>query len=245
MVDHNKEIVVIKEKKPIEFNNAIAIAGFAGAGLVGTIAINYIIEKLKMKEIAYFSSRLIPPFTIFIDGILKYPLRIYTNDEKTIVAIISEVPLQENSFFDIAHALLDWLESKKISEITVVAGVSVGNTNESGVFAAAEPEILDDLVKKGVKKLQRGLIGGLSASILNQCLHREMVGICLLAPTIEDMPDPNAAGKLVATLTNIYNLRINIDQLIKEAENVKKKRSEVSQAMNDMKEKDTSMRLYL
>jgi uncharacterized protein len=237
--------VVIKEKEKIELKNAVAIAGFAGAGLVGTIAVSHIVEKLKMREVAYFSSKLIPPFTVFLDGLLKYPLRIYVNNEKTLVAILSEVPLQENSYFDIANALLDWLESKNIKEITVLAGVTMSDSTDKSVLAAAEPEILEKLTNKGIRILSRGLIAGISASILNQTLHRPMTGICLLAPTMEDIPSPEAAVTLINALNNLYDLNIDINPLIKEAEVVRKKREEVSQAMKQVKEKDTSLRLYL
>ena len=42
------EVFEIKNKK---LKNPIIFAGFVGAGLVGPVAINHIIEKLKMEEI--------------------------------------------------------------------------------------------------------------------------------------------------------------------------------------------------
>ncbi|MHA1409846.1 MAG: proteasome assembly chaperone family protein [Candidatus Odinarchaeia archaeon] len=238
-------VVKIKEKKQVKLNNAVAIAGFAGTGLVGTIAVNHIIENLNMKEFAYFSSKLIPAFTIFMDGLLKYPFRIYVNDEGTLVAILSEVPLNEKSHFDIAYTLLDWLESKNISEITVLSGVTMVDSREKNVFAAAEPEVLDKLTKKGITLLGKGLIAGIAASILNQSLHRDITGICLLAPTTEGIPNPEAAARLIDALNKIYDFNINTDPLLQQAEIIRKKRREVTEAMKTAKDRDVSMRLYL
>ncbi len=44
------------EIKKIELNSPIIFAGFVGAGLVGPLAINHIIEKLKMRQIAVMRS---------------------------------------------------------------------------------------------------------------------------------------------------------------------------------------------
>ncbi|MHA1754948.1 MAG: proteasome assembly chaperone family protein [Candidatus Odinarchaeia archaeon] len=246
MKEETEGVVNIKEKFKIECHNAKAIAGFAEAGMVGTITVNYIVEELKMREVAYFSSRLIPSYTIFLDGLLKYPLRIYINDEGNLVAIVSEVPLPSTSYFDISYSLLEWLESKKIREITVLAGVSMDVMPvEKIVYAAAEPEILDKLRNIGLKMLSRGIISGISASILNQCLHRDITGICLLAPIVKDSPNPEAAISLVETLNKIYGINVNLDKLVKEAQDIQLKRKEVTEAMKKVMKSDVTKRLYL
>ena len=56
------------EIKKIRWNNPIIFAGFVGAGLAGSIAVGYIIEKLKMKEIGYLRSKYLPPATVFMQG---------------------------------------------------------------------------------------------------------------------------------------------------------------------------------
>ena len=67
------------EYKKIEFNNPIVFAGFVGAGLVGPIAINHIIEQLDMSEIAVMRSKHLPPSTVFMKGRLRHPFRFYAD----------------------------------------------------------------------------------------------------------------------------------------------------------------------
>ena len=45
------------ETKKVELKNPIIFAGFVGAGLVGPVAINHIIEKLGMEEIGVMRSK--------------------------------------------------------------------------------------------------------------------------------------------------------------------------------------------
>ena len=53
------------------------VVGFPGHGLVGNIAAKHIIEELELKWIGSIRSPLIPPVSVFIDGVLAYPYRIY------------------------------------------------------------------------------------------------------------------------------------------------------------------------
>ena len=56
------------EIKKTVLKTPIVFAGFVGAGLVGPLSVGYIIDKLKMEEIAYLRSRHLPPSTVFMQG---------------------------------------------------------------------------------------------------------------------------------------------------------------------------------
>ena len=51
----------VYEIKKTVLKSPVIFAGFVGAGLVGPLAIGYMIDKLKMKEIGYIRSRHLPP----------------------------------------------------------------------------------------------------------------------------------------------------------------------------------------
>nr|MDO8119058.1 PAC2 family protein [Candidatus Sigynarchaeota archaeon] len=98
--------------------DAIMIIGVANAGLVGSIAANHIIDQLHMVEVAHLYSSLLPPVSVFMDGILKHPFRIYAdnkdNPAKVFVAT-TELPMNRESFHEIAHVLCDYVEEMKIT----------------------------------------------------------------------------------------------------------------------------------
>ena len=104
------EINKVKLKSPIIF------AGFVGAGLVGSIAIDCMIKKLQMKEIAYMRSKYLPPSTVFMNGRLRHPFRFYANKEGTICAIICEITLRMEGLYTIAGTILDWAKEKEFTD---------------------------------------------------------------------------------------------------------------------------------
>jgi uncharacterized protein len=90
------EVFEIKKK---ELKNPIIFAGFVGAGLVGPLAINHIIDKLEMEEIAVMRSKYLPPSTVFMNGRLRHPFRFYSNPDGTICAIICEITLKMEGLY--------------------------------------------------------------------------------------------------------------------------------------------------
>lgn len=52
------------ELKPVDIKAPSILIGLPDVGLVGTIAVSYLIDKLKMKEIGYIDSSRFPPLII-------------------------------------------------------------------------------------------------------------------------------------------------------------------------------------
>src|SRR5215217_9686860 len=76
-----------------KLNSPILIAGFPGAGMVGSISTSYIIEKLHMNQIACVESEFIVPGVIYTEGKLRHPFRLYSNKEGDICVLVCEAPI--------------------------------------------------------------------------------------------------------------------------------------------------------
>ncbi len=64
-----------------KLRSPILIAGFPGAGLIGSISTSYMINKLNMSQIACVDSEFIVPGVIYAQGKLRHPFRLYSNQE--------------------------------------------------------------------------------------------------------------------------------------------------------------------
>ena len=128
------------EIKKVNYNSPIVFAGFVGAGLAGPISVGYIIEKLKMEEVAYMRSKYLPPSTVFIHGMLRHPFRFYANKEGTICAIICEITLRMEGLYTLVAAILDWAEQKGSHEIVILDGVASDN-HDNKAYCAAEEDL--------------------------------------------------------------------------------------------------------
>ena len=147
----------------IEESQPLFCSGYNQIHRADRIAVTYIIDELKMKEIAHVRSRYMPPAVVFMDGKLRHPFRIYSGKKGKLCAIVCEIPLRSDGLYPIASRLLDWAEEKGAKELVVLEGIAVrGMPKERKSFCVAEPEKRKECEEKGVKMISAGIIRGSS-----------------------------------------------------------------------------------
>jgi len=229
------------EIKKMKYNTPIVFAGFVGAGLVGPLSVGYIIEKLKMEEVAYMRSKYLPPSTVFIQGRLRHPFRFYSNKEGSICAIICEITLRMTGLDSIVSALLNWAEENGSHEIVILEGVTSAEGHDGKAFCAAEEDLCRVMQDKGINMISQGFIMGIPGGILNECLVRKIQGLTLLVKADSKIPDPLAAATLVDAVNKMYETDIDIEDLKKEKERIGADFKELSERYAKHKKEDAGM----
>ncbi|MDH3766158.1 MAG: PAC2 family protein [Nitrosopumilus sp.] len=228
------------EIKKIELKSPIIFAGFVGAGLVGPLAINHIIDKLKMEEIGVMRSKYLPPSTVFMRGRLRHPFRFYANPEGTVCAIICEITLKMEGLYSLVSSILDWAAEKGSKEIVILDGVA-STEHDDKAYCAAEEDLIRTMADKDIKMIPQGFITGIPGGILNECLVREIQGLTLLAKANKIAPDSAAAGTLIQAVNRFYEMNIDVTELQEDKERLHSEFSELSQKYVEHREEIAGM----
>ncbi|MGH1565849.1 MAG: proteasome assembly chaperone family protein [Nitrosopumilus sp.] len=228
------------EIKKIELKSPIIFAGFVGAGLVGPLAINHIIDKLKMEEIGVMRSKHLPPSTVFMRGRLRHPFRFYANPEGTICAIICEITLKMEGLYSLVSSILDWAAEKGSKEIVILDGVA-STEHDDKAYCAAEEDLIRTMADKDIKMIPQGFITGIPGGILNECLVREIQGLTLLAKANKIAPDSSAAITLIQAVNRFYEMNIDVTELLEDKERLHSEFSELSQKYVEHREEIAGM----
>ena len=223
-----------------KLKNPTIFVGFVGAGLVGTIAIDHMINELNMKEIGFLRSKHLPPSAVFMQGRLRHPFRIYSNDNGSICAIICEIIISKDGIYNIAMAILDWAEKKGSNEIIVLDGVA-DKKHDGKAFFAAEVDLCRVMEENDIKMIPQGFITGISGGILNECLIRKIRGITLLVKANETIPDPVAATTIIEAVNRIYETEIDTKNLKKQRKQIGVDLRELSDKYSEHKKIDSNM----
>jgi uncharacterized protein len=229
----------IYEIKKTILKSPIVFAGFVGAGLVGPLSVGHIIDKLKMEEIGYLRSRYLPPSTVFIQGRLRHPFRLYSNDDGTICAIICEITLPFG-LHDIVSTILNWAEKNGSHEIVILDGVAAA-THDNKAFCAAEEDLCRVMESNDIKMIPQGFITGVAGGLLNECLVRKIQGVTLLVKASEKGADPLAAATLVEAVNRAYNMNIDTTDLRKYKKKIGADFKELSDKYVEHKKIDSNM----
>ena len=229
----------VYEIKKTVLKTPIIFAGFVGAGLVGPLSVGYMIEKLKMKEIAYLRSRHLPPSTVFMQGRLRHPFRLYSNNDGTICAVICEITLPFG-LHDIVNTILDWAEKKGSHEIVILDGVA-SKTHDGKAFCAAEEDLCRVMESNDINMIPQGFITGVAGGLLNECLMRPIQGITLLVKANDKGADPLAAATLIDAVNRAYGLNINTSDLRKKKKRLGADFKELSDKYTEHRKIDSNM----
>ena len=229
----------VYEIKKTVLKNPVIFAGFVGAGLVGPLSVGYMIEKLKMKEIAYLRSRHLPPSTVFMQGRLRHPFRLYSNNDGTICAVICEITLPFG-LHDIVNTILDWAEKNGSHEIVILDGVA-SKTHDGKAFCAAEEDLCRVMESNDINMIPQGFITGVAGGLLNECLMRPIQGITLLVKANDKGADPLAAATLLDAVNRAYGLNINTSDLRKKKKRIGDDFRELSDKYTEHRKIDSNM----
>ena len=229
----------VYEIKKTVLKSPIIFAGFVGAGLVGPLSVGYMIEKLEMEEIGYLRSRHLPPSTVFMQGRLRHPFRLYSNNDGTICAVICEITLPFG-LHDIVNTILDWAEKNGSHEIVILDGVA-SKTHDGKAFCAAEEDLCRVMESNDINMIPQGFITGVAGGLLNECLMRPIQGITLLVKANDKGADPLAAATLLDAVNRAYGLNINTSDLRKKKKRIGEDFRELSDKYTEHRKIDSNM----
>ena len=230
----------VYEIKKTVLKTPIIFAGFVGAGLVGPLSVGYIIDKLKMQEIGYLRSKHLPPSTVFMQGRLRHPFRLYSNKEGTVCAIICEITLRIDGLYDIISTILEWAEKNGSHEIVILDGVA-STTHDNKAFCAAEEDLCRVMESNDINMIPQGFITGVAGGLLNECLMRKIQGVTLLVKANDSGPDPLAAATLVDAVNRAYGMNVDTSDLRKEKKRIGQDFKELSDKYTEHKKIDSNM----
>ncbi|TFG03735.1 MAG: proteasome assembly chaperone family protein [Promethearchaeota archaeon] len=232
--EKGKRSAVVIEDITVEIKeNATLILGFAGVGLIGNIITNTLIDQIPdMIEIGFLTSELLPPISIFYDGILKHPFRLYYSSQNNVLVGISEVPFQMTSAYnDLAKTICNWALSEDVQakEIVVFQGIlKQGVIDDFPVYYASEKDSMEVLDKLKLEKFERGIITGPESTVINEALTNKLNALALFTPVYQ-IPTPEGAAAILEVLNELYGLNIDTSKLIEEGKEIKAKMLELAQ----------------
>ncbi len=234
-----KDINVIS--KPLPLDNASVLIGFPGSGLVGTIALQYMVDQLEFEQIGTMTSKYFPPLAMMNKGVINDPVRIYLKND--IAAIVADIPIHPMICYETSRDIVEWLEQYNPKEVLTIAGI-ITNEPEKRVFGVATTQDALKRIEEHTLLLPIGSISGVASSLLTECKARGIPGYGLLGETV-NAPDPRAAAATIEVLNKMYSLSLDmqplIDQAVEIEQSMQKISDEVQQSAEQSPKKDLIM----
>ncbi len=218
-----------------------ALIGFPGSGLVGSISIQYLVDNADFEYIGSITSKYFPPIVMMMEGLVNAPLRIYEKD--SMVAFVSDIPIHPTICYELSNSIVEWLKGREVGEIDVVAGI-VTNTFEKRVFGVATEPALLDKIRDHTDILSMGSISGIPGSILSECKATDIPCLGLLGESVNN-PDPRAAVSVLEVLNKIYDLKVDVEPLLEQAEEIEATMQKISEQVQKTEDQQLPKKEHL
>jgi predicted ATP-grasp superfamily ATP-dependent carboligase len=227
-------VVDDKNAKGPEAGTPILVC-FPSAGLASTIVGHYLIRSRNLPRCAVIHSPDLPPASVIIDSLPNPPIRVH--GDSSVGIVVSEFPSPQILLTPLAEGILDWAGKRKSGLVVVVEGIlkrqeeaegeeveedkaKEGDVVQEAVIGiAATPEAKKLLESKSVPLLEDGIVGGLSAALLNAACIRDVPLVVLFATANRsDYPDHGAAARILEDLNKLLpSLKIDPQPLYAQA----------------------------
>jgi predicted ATP-grasp superfamily ATP-dependent carboligase len=217
----------------------LVLTSFPSAGLAATVAGHYIVKTLKLPRIGIFVGADAQPIAVVQNGQVHPPIRVYGRPDLAVV--LSELPVPPDLAFAAAKAILDGADRRRARLVIGLEGVMPHPAEGSGSSESSEPHsdetvwvavsqemapLNAELKKAGARRLEDGVIGGLSGALLVEGILRTNPVAVLLVSALtapEGFPDHRAGAALIETLDRLLpELRIDTAPLRTQAEVIEK-----------------------
>jgi uncharacterized protein len=213
-------MINIKLFKDYNLKGYTLLEGFPGAGLVGSMACSYIIEKLDMEYIGYIESDYFPPIATIHNGVPMFPARIYKDDKSKMVILIAEFTIPSSTIYQLSDEILAFVRKYGIVKIISISGMPSAKPSVSLYISSPDSSVIKKASSSGIKPIAEGVIAGISAILITNSMQYKIPMINMLVEVNPQILDPKYAEIAIEGLNKLMNTNIDLKDLEEEAKEV-------------------------
>jgi uncharacterized protein (TIGR00162 family) len=230
------KILVLKK---LQLKDATLVVGLPGIGLVGKIAVDYMLKQFKTEKVAEILSDSFPPSVHTKDSkisLIKDELFHVNVKGKDFLFLAGPVQPaldfksgSSREHYEFSETLVSYFKSIGVGEIITLAGLNVGenriNKKPEVIVAAIDDDSLVAWKKFGAKEDKKeGLISGAAGLLVGIGRLHSMKGACLMGETNPQLiyGDHGSAKQIVELLSKRFDFKIKMKSIEKEAKNIEK-----------------------
>jgi len=197
----------------------ILVTGFHGLGATGFIAVKHAVTSLNATLIGYIDTTRLPPFVSMEDKRLSLPFEIYCKENY--VFVLTNAPPHPKERQEFSKAVADWAISEGMSMAFLVGGLDSRLKPSDSDKIRCTLTRAYDASKLEIPVLEKGLfVVGPLAIMLTQFEISDFPAIAILPYANPTRPDPLAASVAVEELNKIANLKMDVSQLVNDAQRI-------------------------
>ena len=216
------------------------VAGFSEFGLAGLTAVDYLTTQFEMEAVGHVRTDGLPSITPFTEGEPRHPMRLHSAADVPVTALVGEQFVPVWAADEFGQSLLEWIDASAVDELCIVSGIPVphGPEDHRTFWIATEDFRERRLAETDLDPMGNGFLDGVSAALLDRGIDTDLAVSVLVTPVHSQVPDADAALRLLEGLIDVYDLDVETGPLETFAEEVREYYGELSERLEAAAERD-------
>ncbi|WP_224449467.1 proteasome assembly chaperone family protein [Haloprofundus salilacus] len=223
------------------------LAGFSTFGLAGLTAVDYLVDHLELEERGHITADGLPAITPFENGRPRHHTRLFSRPDLDLTVLVSELFVPAAAGKTFSDAILDWTETAGVEEVAILSGVPVphGPGQHRTFYIATDDYRESRLTEADVPPMGNGFLDGTNAAFVERGLSSSL-GVCVyVTPVHAQVPDVEAALRLINTVDAVYDLGVETGPLEEFAGRVEQYYGELAERIEAREGDSAEDRMYM
>ena len=202
---------LVLSKKP---KNVTIVEGFPGFGLIGTIAVEFLLEHLDTEKIGIIEMDEIPAMIAIHQNKVIEPVSLHYNKKYNLV-LVHAINIGKNLGWKLAEMIEELAKELSAKEVISLEGVGSPNPGSKVFYYATYDGSLAKKLSGIASPLSEGIIVGVTGALLARSLKVPVVAF--FAEAQSGLPDSKAAAEIIKALDAYTGLQVDPKPLLAQA----------------------------
>lgn len=232
----------VTERVDLDLESPWLVEGLPGAGLVGKIAADHLVEQFDMEWVASCYCDGLPQVAVYRGESSETmpPVRIYADESRELLVLQSDVPVSPSRADEFAACLTGWFLDNDVFPV-FLSGLP---EEKDGV-----PEVYGISTNGGTARLDdagivpprdAGIVSGPTGALIHEAGARGLDSVGLVTETEGKFPDPEAArATLTSGIAPLTGVEVETDSLVEQAEKIRDAREQLAEQVQNADDEST------
>ncbi|GAD51792.1 hypothetical conserved protein [Halarchaeum acidiphilum MH1-52-1] len=236
----------VRERVEFDLDDPVLVEGLPGVGLVGKIATDHLVDQFDMTYVGSVDCEGLPEVAVYDedDYTARPPVRIYADEERDLLALQADIPVNRVAAAEFAECVTDWVTDVGATPL-YLSGFPTQEDDPSHVpevFGVATGSGAEILTEHGIDTPpEQGVVGGPTGALVNRADTGDLDGVCVVVESDPQFPDPAASKQLLDKgIGPIADITIDTDTLVEQAEEIREQKEQLAERMQQASEEESS-----
>lgn len=227
----------------IDLDMPVLIEGLPGAGLVGKIAADHLVEEFDMEYYAAVHCDGLPRVAVYRGGTddVMPPVRLYVDEETELCVLQSDVPVSASTATEFASCITGWIDENGALPL-YLSGIAAEKDGVPELYGVATGDADAHLDEAGiVPPREAGLVTGPTGALLYRAEETGVDAVGLIVETEAQFPDPEAARVILERgIEPITGVEMDTEALVEHASEIQEAREELAKRLQEADRDESS-----